>query len=175
MEEGRGQGAAFLTRVLDGHVRDQEVLPEGGVLAEAAFVGLVVHVRQLVVQQHFFVLTDVVTELTLEPARTAPSVPRAAGPSCPPPEGEPGALALPGPAAAGARLLPAVRNGLDVCQQVHLEGVALLKGLPALRWKRAKQRPPPAQPHSLPAPPRPPLSPCHTCAASPCCASSCAA
>lgn len=44
MEEGRGQGAAFLTRVLDGHVRDQEILPEGGVLAEAAFVGLVVHV-----------------------------------------------------------------------------------------------------------------------------------
>lgn len=94
-----GQQAAFLTRVLDGHVRDQEVLPEGGVLAEAALVGLVVHVRQLVVQQDFFVLTDVVTELTLEPARTAPSVPRAAGTPRPPREGEPGALALPGPAA----------------------------------------------------------------------------
>lgn len=34
---------------------------------------------------------------------------------------------------AVARLLPAVGNRLDVRQQVHLEGVALLKGLSALQ------------------------------------------
>lgn len=79
-----GRKATPLTRVLDSHVRDQEILPEGGVLAEAALVGLVVHVRQLVVQQDLFVLADVVTELTLEPARTMPPVTQAAWTFCPP-------------------------------------------------------------------------------------------
>jgi len=78
-----GGQAGPLTRVLDSHVRDQEVLPERGVLAEAALVGLVVHVRQLVVQQDLFVLADIVTELTLEPARTTVPVTRAAGTFCP--------------------------------------------------------------------------------------------
>lgn len=70
--------------MLDSHVRHQEVLPEGGVLAEAALVGLVVHVRQLVIQQDLFVLADIVTELTLEPASTKPPVTQAAGTFCPP-------------------------------------------------------------------------------------------
>lgn len=55
-------------------MRDQEVLPEGGILADTALVGLIIHVRQLVIQQDFLVLTDIVTELTLEPARTKPPV-----------------------------------------------------------------------------------------------------
>lgn len=68
-----------LTCVLDCHVRDQEVLPEGGILADAALVGLVIHVRQLVVQQDLLVLADIVTEFTLEPARTKPPVTLAEG------------------------------------------------------------------------------------------------
>lgn len=76
--KGIGQTAS-LTCVLDCHVRDQEVLPEGGILADAALVGLVVHVRQLVVQQDLLVLADIVTELTLEPARTKPPVTPAEG------------------------------------------------------------------------------------------------
>lgn len=77
---------------------------------------------------------------------------------------------------AVARLLPAVGNGLDVRQQVHLEGVALLKGLPALERNKEKEHSLPIQPHSLPALPQAvsPASPCHTCVVSPCCVSSCA-
>lgn len=84
---------AGLTCVLDSHMRQQEIFTEGAVGTEAAFEGLVANVGQLVVQQCLLVLTNKLTELTLEPT---------------------------------------VCNSLDVCEQVHFEGVALLKGLSTL-------------------------------------------
>lgn len=44
-----GGNVAGLTSVLDGHVRQQEVLSEGSVGAKAAFEGLVTDMGQLVV------------------------------------------------------------------------------------------------------------------------------
>lgn len=44
-----GSSVAGLTGVLDGHVRQQEVLSEGSIGAKAAFEGLVTDVGQLVV------------------------------------------------------------------------------------------------------------------------------
>lgn len=58
---------AGLTCVLDSHMRQQEIFTEGAVGTEAAFEGLVTNVGQLVVQQCLLVLTNKLTELTLEP------------------------------------------------------------------------------------------------------------
>lgn len=49
-------------------MRQQEVLTEGAIGTKAAFEGLVAHVGQLVVQQCLLVLTNKLTELTLESA-----------------------------------------------------------------------------------------------------------
>lgn len=62
-----GHKCASLTCVLDSHVGQQEVLPEGAVGTKATSEGLVTDVGELVVQQRLLVLTDKLTELTLEP------------------------------------------------------------------------------------------------------------
>lgn len=49
-------------------MRQQEVLTEGAIGTKAAFEGLVAHMGQLVVQQSLLVLTNKLTELTLESA-----------------------------------------------------------------------------------------------------------
>lgn len=103
------------------------------------------------VQQDLLILADVVTELTLEPARTKPPVTGAAGTFCPLPAGSQD-TALPGHAAGSCQLPPAVGDGLDVGQQVHLECVALLEGLPTLWQKKAEQCSLPARSRLLPAP-----------------------
>lgn len=106
--------------MLDSHVGEQEVLPEGAVGAKAALERLVADMGQLVVQECLLVLTDKLTELALEPGggeREGSSAVRWGG-------------ALQPPGLLGD--IPAVGHGLDVRQQVHLKGVALLKGLAAL-------------------------------------------
>lgn len=119
--EGWGCGVAGLTCVLDGHVGQQEVLSEGAVGAEAAFEGLVADMGQLVVQKRLLVLTNKLTELTLEPGgdQRDGSLAGGWGGSAP----SPGTL---------LGDVPAVGNSLDVREQVHLEGVTLLKGLSTL-------------------------------------------
>lgn len=117
----------------------QEVLPEGAVGAEAAFEGLVADVRQLVVQQCLLVLADKLAELALESGgqRKGGSV---GGGGCSSPMGL-------------TRDIPAVGDSLDMREQVHLEGVALLKGLSTLQgagcvgwWTTQGGAPPPPHP-----------------------------
>ena len=57
-----------LTGVLDGQVGHQELLLGRRVLAVVTLERLVVGVGELVVEQHFLVVTRVVAVLTLEPA-----------------------------------------------------------------------------------------------------------
>lgn len=64
---GSGRHLSRLTRVLNGHVRHQEVLFGGGVFAVVTFKGLVTGMRQLVVQQELLVVTSVIAKLTLKP------------------------------------------------------------------------------------------------------------
>lgn len=107
--------------MLDGHVRQQEVLSEGSVGTKAAFEGLVTDVGQLVVQQRLLVLANKLTELTLEPEGGQKD--SRSG------RGEGGRGSSPSGILGG---VPAVGDSLDVREQVHLEGVALLKGLSTL-------------------------------------------
>lgn len=82
------------------------------------------------------------------------------------PQAEPSETAL-------KRCSPVVGHRLDVGQQVHLEGVALLEGLPALR-ESGGVSPPGFVPPSPPRTPAAPNPPYHTCGAFRSCASSCA-
>lgn len=111
--------------MLNSHVGEQEVLPEGAVGAKAALEWLVTDMGQLVVQECLLVLTNKLTELALEPGggerEGSSAITWGAGAGY----SGPGAPSLLGD-------IPAVGNSLDVCEQVHLEGVALLKGLSTL-------------------------------------------
>lgn len=75
------------------------------------------------VQQCLLVFTNKLAELTLESGggqrRAAQQWGGGGGGGCGSPRGLP-------------RDIPAVGDSLDMCEKVHLEGVALLKGLPTL-------------------------------------------
>lgn len=112
-------------------MRQQEVLTEGAIGTKAAFEGLVANMGQLVVQQCFLVLTNKLAELTLESGGDLKKGSSKTQEFLPSPQTSSGDL-LPRPWASSGDI-PAVGNSLDVCEQVHLEGVALLKGLSTLR------------------------------------------
>lgn len=114
-----GQGGAGLTCVLDSHMGEEEVFSEGAVGAKAAFEWLVTDVGQLVVQQCLLVLTNKFTELALEPGGGWRKAQWWGRVGCSSPRGL-------------LRDIPAVGDSLDMCEQVHLKGVALLKGLSTL-------------------------------------------